>query len=214
MPTTLDAVISFCRDECNRGNSVNSVLPTKILQAVQFVERNNNLKYMQHLQQFDLFEDATLEAPYLLVDNLKEIEFIRTVDVDLDGAGVYTYLTAFSHPIDQNKLKRDVPTNYYHQGSDHVWFDAIPTEACDMHIGFYRFTGTLALDQTCWLFDFALDVVIAKTMQLMAPWLRQPMLISAYTPMLQEGMKTLFKANEDAKLANTSVQYGEYADAG
>ncbi len=212
MPTTLDAVISFCRDECNRGNSVNNVLPTKILQAVQWIERNYNLKYMQKLQAFDLFADASLEAPYILIDNLKEIEFIRTVDISADGTGTYGYLTAFEHPMDQKKISAGNPTNYYQNGESYVWFDAIPAEALDMHVGFYAYTGTISIDTSCWLFDFALDVVIAKTMQLMAPWLRQPMLMQAYAPMLQEGMKTLIKASEDAKLANTSVQYGEWAN--
>ena len=65
--------------------------------------------------------------------------------------------------------------------------------------GFINLLGTLQIDQSCWLFDNALDVIIAKTMQLMALWLRQPMLVGAYEPMLQTGMKTLFKANEDVK---------------
>ncbi len=212
MPTTFDAVISFCRDECNRGNSVNNVLPSKILQAIQWIERNYSLKYMQKLQAFDLFASATLEAPYILVDNLKEIEFVRIVDISLDGSGTYNYLTAFSDPMDQKTISVGSPTNYYQQGEQHIWFDAIPSEALDCHVGFYQYTGAIDIDDTCWLFDNVLDVVVAKTMQLMAPWLRQPMLMQAYAPMLQEGMKTLIKASEDAKLANTSVQYGEWAN--
>lgn len=200
MTTTFDAVISFVRDEVNRGATADNIIPTKILQAVQFIERNTNWKYMQKMFEFDLFTDATIEAPYILVDALKEIEFIRIVDVSMEGAATYSYLTEFFSPKDQMGIKIGNPCKYYRQGSGHIWFDAIPSEALDMHVGFYQFTGTLQIDQSCWLFDNALDVVIAKTMQLLAPWLRQPMLIGAYEPMLQQGMKTLFKANEDMKL--------------
>lgn len=200
MTTTLDAVISFVRDEVNRGTSADNVIPTKILQAIQFIERNTNWKYMQRIFEFDLFTSATIEAPYILVDGLKEIEFIRTVDVSEDGSACYGYLEEYYSPKDQLTIKIGNPDKYYRQGSGHVWFNAIPGETLDMHVGFYQFTGTLSIDQSCWLFDNALDVIIAKTMQLMAPWLRQPMLVGAYEPMLQQGMKTLFKANEDAKL--------------
>jgi hypothetical protein len=209
MTTTFDAVISFVRDEVNRGTSADNVIPTKILQAIQFIERNDNLKYMQHLQGFDLFADATLEAPYILIDNLKLIESIRTVDISAEGSGTFNYLTAMDNIADQKTLRVGVPCKYIQVGDKYVWFDAIPDEALDMHVSFYQYTGTISIDQSCWLFDNALDCVIAKTMQLMAPWLRQPALIGAYSPMLQEGMKTLFKANEDAKLANTSVTMGQ-----
>lgn len=200
MTTTLDAVISFVRDEVNRGTSADNVIPVKIMQAIQFIERNTNWKYMQKIFEFDLFTNASLEAPYILVDNLKEIEFVRIVDVSLEGAASYCYLEEYYSPKDQKTIKIGNPDKFYRQGSGHVWFNAIPSEALDMHVGFYQFTGTLQIDQSCWLFDNALDVIIAKTMQLLAPWLRQPMLVGAYEPMLQTGMKTLFKANEDAKL--------------
>lgn len=200
MTTTLDAVISFVRDEVNRGASADNVIPVKIMQAIQFIERNTNWKYMQKMFEFDLFTAASLEAPYILVDNLKEIEFVRIVYVSMEGAADYCYLDEYYSPKDQLGIKIGNPDKFYRQGSGHVWFNAIPSEALDMHVGFYQFTGTLQIDQSCWLFDNALDVIIAKTMQLMAPWLRQPMLVGAYEPMLQTGMKTLFKANEDAKL--------------
>lgn len=200
MTTTLDAVISFVRDEVNRGASADNVIPVKIMQAIQFIERNTNWKYMQKIFEFDLFTNASLEAPYILVDNLKEIEFVRIVDVSLEGVANYCYLEEYYSSKDQKTIKIGNPDKFYRQGSGHVWFNAIPSEALDMHVGFYQFTGTLQIDQSCWLFDNALDVIIAKTMQLMAPWLRQPMLVGAYEPMLQTGMKTLFKANEDAKL--------------
>lgn len=208
MPTTLDAVISFVRGEVNRGATADAVIPTKILQSVQFIERNANYKYMEKLQKFDLFADATLEAPYILVDNLKEIRFIRTVDIGLDGAGKFCYLTSLYSHSDMRTLSIGNPSSYFLEGSEHVWFDAIPSEALDMHIGFYQYTGTLAIDQTCWLFNNALDVVIAKTMQLMAPWMRQPGLAVDYQPMLETGMKTLIKATEDQKLT-APVQYGD-----
>ena len=208
MTTTLDAVISFVRDEVNRGDSADNVIPVKIMQAIQFIERNTNWKYMQKIFEFDLFTNASLEAPYILVDNLKEIEFVRIVDVSLEGVANYCYLEEYYSPKDQKTIKIGNPDKFYRQGSGHVWFNAIPSEALDMHVGFYQFTGTLQIDQSCWLFDNALDVIIAKTMQLMAPWLRQPMLVGAYEPMLQTGMKTLFKANEDAKLT-ASAKIGD-----
>ena len=49
MTTTLDAVISFVRDEVNRGASADNVIPVKIMQAIQFIERNTNWKYMQKM---------------------------------------------------------------------------------------------------------------------------------------------------------------------
>ena len=55
MTTTLDAVISFVRDEVNRGASADNVIPVKIMQAIQFIERNTNWKYMQKIFEFDLF---------------------------------------------------------------------------------------------------------------------------------------------------------------
>lgn len=207
MPTTLDAVISFVRGEVNRGNTADAVIPTKILQAIQFVERNGNYKYMEKLQEFDLFANASFEAPYILVDNLKEIRFIRIVDIGLDGAGSYKYLVK-KESRDLLGISIGTPCLYSLEGSGHVWFNAIPQTALDMHIGFYQYTGTLAIDQTCWLFDNALDVIIAKTMQLMAPWMRQPQLAIAYQPMLETGLKTLIKATEDERLT-TPVRYGE-----
>lgn len=215
MSTTYDTVRRFCKSECARRDTVDEVIDSKIQQAIGWIERNYSLEYMKNLMDFQIL--AGSNGPYQMPGRFKTIEFIRLLDISAEGSGSYSYLEKYEHPMDQLGISAGPPTRYMIDGATYLWFNAIPAEDCDAQIYGPRFSGPfitqtgIIADATSWLFDNGLDVIIAKTMHLMAPWLRQPGIFPLYKNQLEEGIKTMIIADEEFKRANTSVLYGEAA---
>ena len=213
LTTTFDTVRDLIYSECVRGDSVLPVLDSKIQQAVGFIERNYTLKYMERLVRFSLLPGSTAPGPYEMPSRLKSVVFMRLVNVGADGSARYDYLTKMESPADHMTTVIGPPTRFWEDGNTYFWFNGIVQDEVPVDLLYNKFTGRLLEDSFCWLFDYGLDAVVAKTMQLMSPWLRQPNIMPAYQLMWQEGINTLLSADSESRLSSTAVTFGELADA-
>lgn len=217
MTTTYEVVRKFCKSECARRDTVDEVIDSKIQQAVGWIERNYSLEYMKNLMDFQILGGALQPGPYTMPGRFKTIEFMRLIDVQLNGAATFKYLEKYEHPMDQRGISIGLPNKYWIDGATYIWFNAIPETDIAAQVYGPRFSGPFVTmsgiipEATCWLFDNALDVLVAKTMHLMAPWLRQNNIFGLYSDQLEKGIKTMIIADEEFKRANTSVKYGEAA---
>jgi len=168
------------------------------------------MKYMEQLQQRVTNGGA---GPYSQPENCKIIKWIRLVARDLDGTGTYKYLTKLDSGSDLAVITGEEVSCYWEDGRDWIWFNSILSQTTETTFEVYydRFSGPFQDDSTCWLFDYGMEVIVARAMMNFAGWLRQPTIFPLYREQFTTGIKSLLKSDVDARLAGTDVTYGQLA---
>jgi hypothetical protein len=204
----IDLVIA----ETNRPQSVTRALAgRRILNSINWIERNFSFEYMSRFGEITIEANSTKPGPYKIPPRFKSVQMVRHKSIAADGTGYYLYLTR----VDSRDLlgvARGTPLRYWIDGMQWIWFDSIPSDRHSTDMQYYGYTRELLEDEKHWLLENGEDVVLGKTMELLAPFLRMPELLQTYRPMLDEGIRTLLMADEEQKNAETDVYMGMYGD--
>lgn len=174
-----------------RSTAYDNQIPGYVRRAARMLERNYNLQYMNVYSTFEI--DAEAEEPRLIQmpASMKRDRLIRIVQSD----GTYNDLRKID-PHDIKVLRTELPSAYWLSGDDKIWLAQAPAEDYSAEIYWTRYT-TWPTDPggEAWLLDNADDVLLAETMVLMAPHLKDPDLISLWQGNLQLCVKTLVDAD-------------------
>lgn len=205
--TTRAEILAIIDGEVNQGTRLTSALPTYLRRAFIFMERNYNFLHMERFAEIQL--DLSAENPRFLAfpsNRAKSVKFIRYRQANPTGSDQYNliYLNSVD-PITINTIEpASKPSAYWLTGSEegqvYAVLDQVGTENIDFethYLEFSTFPATATAEH--WLFTYAEDALVAKTMQMLAPYANEPDWIEAYQQQWDEGIRTLTLADEEAR---------------
>jgi hypothetical protein len=214
--TTFQELQAIILAETNRGRNaqVIAAIPGRINMVVSWIEKNFNCQHMKKYEVFNLDPGGLWPRAIVVPAPLKSIRFIRRLNCCTTGSPCpdpvgLTRVDPESVPPDRGE---DI-LSYWISGRDMIWFDNTPqvTTRFDWVVQYY--TGTIVdLNATHYLFDVAQDFMVAKTMMLMAPFMRDQQVFQLYQSMADEGMKTFLTAEgaiEDEGGRDDMMEYGQ-----
>ena len=174
-----------------RSTAYDSQIPGYVRRAARFIERNYTLQYMNVYSTFELDAEATEPRLIQLPAGIKRDRLIRILGQDKS----YNDLRKVD-PADVKTLRTERPSAYWLSGDDKIWLAQAPDQDYACEIYWTRFTTWPTLpDGTTWLLQNADDVLLAQTMVLMAPHLKDPDLVTMWSQNLLNCLKTLLDSD-------------------
>lgn len=200
---TLGEFHTLVSDAMRRGDTLDDVIPGQVKLAVQWLERNYTMIYMENFRLLQVAaQDRIIALPPKV--NIKSIKFIRTVGTD----GTYTYLNRIQ-PEDLMGLRSEntvprasdtVPRAYFLIGVNQLVLDAVPSEALSGEAIFREYTDWPTDESSQHpLLQMASDVLLAQTQLFMAAnILKDLRMVEVYKTLRDEGVNTLTRAEDEA----------------
>lgn len=208
-------LVSF---ELRRGSSLDTMIPLYVKQAVNFMERNAPMKYMEEIFRINLAPD---EQQVDLQWNFRNIRWLRY------AAGGYWRYVPYLNPRDE-EVPGDGPGSVIPtpDGRAIAETPGAPTAFSQVGVRYLRFNNSwrgpgtfqlqgMAYKYTDWqesktdfkhyLLDVGSDLVLFTTMIRIAASIKDARLAELYKPLRDEAMQTFLSADQDA-------EYGEARD--
>ena len=187
------------RDELNKGSVITDAqIDRHIQQALTALELKHGWGYMDRFVTFTI--DAAAAEPRAIPypSRVKSFEFIRFVLAD----GRYHNLRGIS-PSDITKVEVELPSGYFVDSDQYIWFDNIPGENYSGEMSYKQFTLWVADDAfEPWLFKYASHLVKYQALMFMAAFVREAELATIYKALRDEALTDALRADEELEYAN------------
>lgn len=200
-------LVSTCM---KRGTALDASIPTQVALAVQWMERNYTMKYMERFRLLQVTaNDRVISMPPNVM--FKGAKFVRLINDD----GTYGYLNKIE-PEDLTGLRSStsnptsqdvVPSAYYVVGLDTLVLDSVPDVDWNGEAMFYEFTDwPTDTASTHPLLRMAADVLLAQTQWFMAiNIIKDLRMAEVYKAARDEAMSTLTRTEDEIKYGGESV---------
>ena len=204
--TTLTELHAEISTELRRGSAFDSLIPEKTKDAIKTIEQMHTFMHMDKLATVNITSgDRVITLP----TGLKRIEGWRLL---LTGSTstVFKYLNKVDY-YDVSKLEAKIPNAFYLNGKETAYLDNIPGQDYVSEMAYTGFTvvgDDLSAELT--IVQDMKSLVKAAAVMLFAPTLRDPNLITLYTPQYNTLLKAAIDSDVEARegAASESIQYG------
>lgn len=195
---------SLVSSAIGRATAYDAQIPGYVRRAARFIERNYTFQYMNVYSTFDIDAEAAEPRLITLPSAMKRDRLIRLVKAD----GSYGDLRKCD-PGDVKQLLTEVPSVYWLNGDDRIWLGQIPDQDYSCEIYWTRYTTwPTGLDQTNWLLTNAEDVLLAQTMVMMSPHLKDADILTLWSGALTTSLKALEDADFELEFQNKPAVMG------
>jgi hypothetical protein len=184
-----------------RGSQYNTAIPAWTRRACRWLERNYTLQYMKQFVSvtIDLAVASTPRYIELGSAPLKSIKMFRWI------VNEEYFNLKMIDPEDLDRLEVGQPRQYWLDGVRRIVLDKTPDENLEGELQLIRYSSwPTELTAGHYLLDAAEDVLMAQTLIMAAPVLRDPKLISTWTQVRDEGLNTLTRSDDELQHANSS----------
>lgn len=195
----------------NRGDTLDAHIDTALQHAIEFIEQNNTLKYMERFVQFQIDPNLSQPRAISLPDEfVKSFVFVRIVTPTANG-GDFHFIDQID-PQDSKYYDSGIPDHYWVDGVGYLWLDRVPAELYEAEMLYNRYTdySTLTANSTHWLITRANGLLLAQTMIQMAPWMRNKEILQFYKELRGESLKTLLLADEEMRQSGRQSEVMRY----
>lgn len=198
--TTLGEFHSLVKEEAKKGARLDTVVVGAVRRAAVWFERNYSFSYMDRYVSFVLDPGASEPRVAPLDGTVKAIHFVKRLDVDSPER---RWLVERVAPEPIAFISTRAPDKYWVDDHQWLWFNNIPDREYTFHMSYVAYSvWPTDLDAEHWLLSYGEDVMLAKTMMLMAPGQREPAWLELYASMYSEGLVTLMNADAELKYHN------------
>lgn len=212
--TTLGEFHTDVADSLARGSSLVSVIPRRVKLAAEWIERNYTFQYMRQFAMVSVLEAATYPWIVSLAGlNIKELTTIRRRRTGTDGTYVFDQALKKVWPGDRSDRPVQNPESYWLNGRSSIILNSIPDEDMEFELHGVMMTQWGSGDAwTHWLLDNAHNLLLVRTLMLMAPRLRDPKLWDTYKAEFDLEIQS-FTVSEESLQANDFVAEWEPPDS-
>lgn len=195
--------------ELKRGTSLDSVIPSKVREAVQFLERNHPMKYMERFVDIQLAKgERMFDLPFII----RNFRFLRMVPVDGVQLAGYGYLKQMNtrDELFENSLS-GLPTGFSQIGNKAIRLNTEVGAPLKLEGLAYIFSDWQTSQPTFrhFLLDVASDLLKGQALMHMAIHLKDQRMIAAYRVVRDEALKTFYSMDNDMAEgeANGQMEY-------
>lgn len=183
--------------ELKRGTSLDNVIPRKVRDAVQFLERNHAMKYMERWISIDLDPgDRLIDLPFFV----RNFKFLRLLPTE-GRYGSKVYLKPMDPEDEEPAGSQCGPllTGYSQIGQQSLRFNADITEKVRLESVAFCFTDWQTTVPTFrhYLLDVASDLLMAMTMMGMAVYMKDQRMYAVYRTQRDEALRTFYVLDTD-----------------
>jgi len=201
MTTTLGEFYTMVSDALGKGTSLDSVIAKRTEMAAGWIERNYTFQYMKQWRTVEVDPDAAEPHIVSLFGlKVKKINLLRKRSAD--GAGGYVFSRPWRQvsPADRETRTPGVPESFWLNGVSSIILNSIPEEAMTLegHFNLYTAWGS-GSSWTHWLLDNATQLLLCKTLMLMAFRTRDPKLYQMYEADLAKEQQSFNVAEEELR---------------
>jgi hypothetical protein len=204
----LGAFHALVSSTVKRGTTLDALIPDITRQAARWLERNYTFQYMHRYVTFSLDPTAgnPRAVPFPSV-RVKSIRFVKLQDED----GLFHFMEK-ADPRQLIETETAIPTHYWLDAFDNIWFNNTPDKVYPAEMDYASYTDWVGLSasSTPWLTEHADDVLLALTVLLLGPVMRDDAMMARYKILRDEGLRTLLLSEEELESTNTNevMQYG------
>lgn len=204
---TLGEFHQLVSDSLRRGTAQDTQIPGQAKLAVQWLERNYTMSYMENFRLLQVVAgDRTIQLPREKI--VKSIKFLRLVGTD----GRYSPLKMVD-PSDLTGIRNAqnssssslVPKAFWRSGHNLLVLDSVSDVGVSGEAILYEYSDwPTAPDSRHPLLDFAADVLLQQTLLFMAALLRDASMLGAYKALRDEALNTLTRAEDEGNYGGQS----------
>lgn len=200
------------KNEVNKGNTMDNIIPGKVYQALHTLEQNWSYKWNERLLKFQI--DPESENPRILElpTDLKSIITCKVSSSDFEECS--RELQSLD-PSDFEFGNNETPDGFWLQGDSYLWFSGGVLPGMSGALWYNAFTprsDVVQGEKTNPMLKHGYQALIGMTMQNLAPTCREPSWIETYRPLAEIGIKTLHIADEELRRYTAPIQFGGYSD--
>lgn len=200
---TVEELVADIKATVARGNTLDSVIPTRVGWALRKLERNKSYRYMRLFGQSDLPAGAVrIDLP---TTNVKAIRWVRVVT----SSGRYVYIPRASDLRRAHRLTGDHHGYTYTHVRDHVRLSQPFSNDTTVEVSWLQFSPmVLPSVSEPTLLREAPELVHAETIIQLAPRIRSPRMIQEYKLVRDEALLTSMVAEDEAEWNDRSLKMG------
>jgi len=223
-------------DSLKRGTTFDAQIPVQVAMAVQWLERNFTMKYMEAFRLIQIVQNQrVIQMPQGLV---KAWIFFRIIKSDgtyhvvnkvegKDLTVVNSTLNVFTaNTVPSSTTSVIMPSNFFQVGLANIVLDAVPSDNFNAEAMFYNYSSwptdptTIPGGGSTFvhpLLDIASDLLLGQTQMFCATNLLKDLrMLAAYKEMRDEAVNTLTRSDDETKYGGEemSMLYKPPLDSG
>lgn len=193
---TLGELHTLVSSSIARGTTLDAQIPAFVRMAARWLERNYTFKYMERFRQFTFDTTATEPRRITMASGrVKKIEMARGVYTD----GSFQKQKQID-PEELNSIQEGMPKSFWLDGVNCIVFDKTPDENYTEEMKIIEYTSwPTATSAETWLTVNAEDLLLARAMMHMAPFLRDPKVIQYWKELYSTSLQTVLNADQELR---------------
>lgn len=213
MPT-LGEFLSNVQSVVRLGNRVDALILSATRQAMLWLERNYNFRYMKTAEVV-FFEATTGRGPYALVGMPKSVEGICVFDsITLTPSQIYWLDRIQLKDVDWFKTER--PRAYEIRNQKEVWLNSFPDKLYYGQAFYWTYSTFPSLTTSTmyssaaslWLVTYGEDVLLQQTLLQLGAMLKDEEMIAAARGLRDEALRTLVATEDTFAVADENMEMG------
>lgn len=203
--TSLAEFYTLVSSEIRRGTSFDASIARKVQHAVDWFEQLHRFQYME---KYDALTIVTTGNNPRAIPQPTGFEKMLGWRITIDGRYENIGKVDF---YDVDRVDTAQPSAYWQDGKDYFWLDNTPDQEYSSEMAYVAKTvlGTDTSAEPAVIQKYE-GIILAATMIMFAPALRDPAVVGLYKPNRDDLMKSAIDADVDARQSwqSESSQYG------
>lgn len=201
------------KDEANKGDTLDKVIPSKVFQSVRTLEQNWSYKWNEKMLQFTIPSDSETPNILELPPDFKSLVTLNISSSDFENC----QRTLQEQPPEGFSFsKSQEPYGFWIQENKYLWLDGMVEGGTSGILWYNAFTlPDLMKDNfTAPILKYGVQALLGMTMQNLAAYCREPSWFDSYGRLTEIGIKTMHIADAELRRASETQQFGGLLDGG
>ena len=205
--TTWGEFFAMVRDEANKGDTLDAVIPNAAYRAIRTLEQNWSYKWNEKLLQFSIEEESDNPNILELPSDFKSMVSMNISTSDFENC--YRNLQE-QDPSKFTFSKASEPYGYWIQNNRWVWLDGMVEGGTKGFLWYNSYTlkDSMTDDATNPMLEHGIQALLGFTMQNLAAYCREPGWVESYGKLAEIGVKTMFIADAELRRATETGSFG------
>lgn len=195
------------RDEANKGNTLDHIIPSKVFQALRTIEQNWSYKWNERMLKFTIPADSATPNILELPPDFKSLITLNISTSDFDNC---QRTLQEQLPEDFSFSKASEPYGFWIQENKYIWLDGLVEGGTSGVLWYNAFTlkENMRDNLTAPVLKYGLQALTGATMQNLAAYCREMSWFESYGRLTEMGLKTMHIADAELRRASETMTFG------
>lgn len=199
------------RDEANKGETLDAVIPGAAYRAIRSLEQNWSYKWNEKLLKFTIEENSDNPNILELPSDFKSLISLNLSTSDFEEC----YRNLQEQPKEQFTFSRSKePYGFWIQNDRWIWLDGMVEGGTNGFLWYNAFTqkDSMLPEATSPMLKHGVQALLGLTMQNLAAYCREPSWFETYGRLTEISVRTLQIADAELRRAEETLTFGGLGD--